>query len=138
MTATLGGDGLDGMQRADSSQMTDASFSSIHIGVVTATSDATKTGFVRIPALNQSAQLGPFKFLEPFSFPVTTPVKQTLTTTSAVVSGTTVLTGASLSNTTTALSGAYSGSLTLPAVGTRVLVVFLNDSLDEGVIVGKI
>lgn len=138
MTAVLGGDGLDGMQRADSSQMTNASFSSIHIGVVTATDEGTKTGFVLIPALNQSAQLGPFKFMEPFTLPVQTPVKQTLTTTSAVVSGTTVLTGASLSNTTTNLSGAYSASLTLPAVGTRVLVVFLNDSLDEGVIVGKI
>jgi hypothetical protein len=138
MTATLGGDGLEGMQRADSSQMTNASFSSIHIGVLTAKSDATKTGFVRIPALNQSAQLGPFKFMESFSFPVATPVKQTLNTTSAVVSGTSVLTGASLSSTTTNLSGVYSGALTLPDIGTRVLVVFLNDSLDEGVIVGKI
>jgi hypothetical protein len=73
-----------------------------------------------------------------FTFPVTTPVKQTLTTTSGTVSGSSVVTSVSLSATTTDISGVYSQTLTLPAVGTRVLVVLLNDSLDEGVIVGSL
>ena len=132
------GDSMDGMDRADSSAQTNASFSSIHVGVLTAKNDADRTGFVKIPALNNEAQLGPYKFMAHFTFPVTTPVKQTLTTTTGTVSSTTVVTGVSLSATTTSISGAYSSTLTLPNVGERVLVVLLNGSLDEGVIVGAI
>ena len=132
------GDSMDGMDRADSAAQTNASFSSIHVGVLTAKNDADRTGFVKIPALNNEAQLGPYKFMAHFTFPVTTPVKQTLTTTTGIVSSTTVVTGVSLSATTTSISGAYSSTLTLPNVGTRVLVVLLNGSLDEGVIVGSI
>ena len=132
------GDSMDGMDRADSAAQTNASFSSIHVGVLTAKNDADRTGFVKIPALNNEAQLGPYKFMAHFTFPVTTPVKQTLTTTTGTVSSTTVVTGVSLSATTTSISGAYSSTLTLPNVGTRVLVVLLNGSLDEGVIVGSI
>ena len=132
------GDSMDGMDRADSAAQTNASFSSIHVGVLTAKNDADRPGFVKIPALNNEAQLGPYKFMAHFTFPVTTPVKQTLTTTTGTVSSTTVVTGVSLSATTTSISGAYSSTLTLPNVGERVLVVLLNGSLDEGVIVGAI
>jgi hypothetical protein len=134
----IGGDSMDGMDRVDSTAPANASFSSIHIGVLTAKSDATRTGFVKIAALNSDAQLGPYKFMASFTFPVATPVKQTITTTSGTVSGSSVITGVALSNTTTDISGVYSQTLTLPAVGTRVLVVLLNDSLDEGVIVGSL
>jgi len=132
------GDSMDGMDRADSAAQTNASFSSIHVGVLTAKNDSNRTGFVKIPALNNEAQLGPYKFMAHFTFPITTPVKQTLTTTTGTVSGTSVITSASLSSTTTSLSGVYSSTLTLPGVGERVLVVLLNGSLDEGVIVGSI
>jgi len=132
------GDSMDGMDRADSAAQTNASFSSIHVGVLTAKNDSDRTGFVKVPALNNEAQLGPYKFMAHFTFPVTTPVKQTLTTTTGTVSSTTVVTGVSLSATTTSISGAYSSTLTLPNVGERVLVVLLNGSLDEGVIVGSI
>lgn len=132
------GDSMDNMDRADSAAQTNASFSSIHVGVLTAKNDSNRTGFVKIPALNNEAQLGPYKFMAHFTFPVTTPVKQTLTTTTETVSGTSVITSASLSSTTTNLSGVYSSTLTLPGVGERVLVVLLNGSLDEGVIVGSI
>ncbi len=132
------GDSMDGMDRADSAAQTNASFSSIHVGILTAKNDATRTGFVKIPALNNEAQLGPYRFMAHFTFPVTTPVKQTLNTTTGTVSGTSVVTSASLSSTTTSLSGAYGSTLTLPSVGERVLVVLLNGSLDEGVIVGSI
>jgi hypothetical protein len=132
------GDSMESMDRADSAAQTNASFSSIHVGVLTAKNDADRNGFVKIPALNNEAQLGPYKFMAHFTFPVTTPVKQTLTTTTGTVSSTTVVTGVSLSATTTSISGAYSSTLTLPNVGERVLVVLLNGSLDEGVIVGSI
>ena len=74
----IGGDSMDGMDRVDSTAPANASFSSIHIGVLTAKSDATRTGFVKIAALNSDAQLGPYKFMAPFTFPVTSPVKQTI------------------------------------------------------------
>ena len=72
-----------------------------------------------------------------FTFPVTTATQQTIATTNATVSGTSVVTGVTLSG-ASSLPGVYSGTLTLPAVGSRVLVVLLNDSLDEGVIVGAL
>lgn len=134
----IGGDAIDGMSRPDSAATSTAEFSSIHLGVLTAKNDATRTGFVRITALNSDAQLGPYKFMAPFTFPVTTPVKQTITTTTGTVSSTTVVTGVSLSATTTSISGVYNATLTLPDVGARVLVVLLNGSLDEGVIVGSL
>ena len=134
----IGGDSIDQMDRSDSAASANAKFSSIHIGVLTAKTDSTRTGFVRITAINTEAQLGPYKFMAPFTFPVTTLVKQTITTTSGTVSGSSVITSVSLSNTTTSLSGVYGASLTLPAGGARVLVVLLNDSLDEGVIVGAL
>ena len=126
------------MSRPDSAATSTAEFSSIYLGVLTAKNDATRTGFVRITALNSDAQLGPYKFMAPFTFPVTTPVKQTITTTTGTVSSTTVVTGVSLSATTTSISGVYNATLTLPDVGARVLVVLLNGSLDEGVIVGSL
>lgn len=132
------GDALDGMQNPESSAISGGSFSSIHIGVVTAVGSATNTGFVRIPALNADAQLGPFKFVQPFTNSVTTPVKQTLNVSTGTADpGVTVVTGVSLSSTTTSISGTY-GALNLPDVGDRVLVVFLDESLDQGIIVGKI
>jgi hypothetical protein len=135
----IGGDAIDGMDRVDSAAPVNAAFSSIHIGVLTAKSDATRTGFVKIVALNSEAQLGPYKFMSPFTFPVTTPVKQTLSVATGTADpGVSVVTGVSLSATTTNISGAYNQTLTLPAVGARVLVVLLNDSLDEGVIVGSL
>jgi len=132
------GDSMDGMDRADSAAQTNASFSSIHVGVLTAKNNSDKTGFVKVPALNNEAQLGPYKFMAHFTFPVTTPIQQTLTTTTGTVNSTSVVTGVSLSATTTSISGVYNTSLSLPDVGTRVLVVLLNGSLDEGVIVGSI
>jgi len=133
----IGGDSMDQMDRADSAASTQANFSSIHIGVLTAKNDSTRTGFVRIAALNTDAQLGPYKFMAHFTFPVTTSTQQTIGTTTATVSGTSVVTGVTLSG-ASSLSGVYSGTLTLPAVGSRVLVVLLNNSLDEGVIVGAL
>ena len=132
------GDSMDGMNRADSAAQTNASFSSIHVGILTAKNNSDKTGFVKVPALNNEAQLGPYKFMAHFTFPVTTPIQQTLTTTTGTVDSTSVVTGVSLSATTTSISGVYNTSLNLPNVGTRVLVVLLNGSLDEGVIVGSI
>ena len=132
------GDSMDGMDRADSAAQTNASFSSIHVGILTAKNNSDKTGFVKVPALNNEAQLGPYKFMSHFTFPVTTPIQQTLTTTTGTVNSTSVVTGVSLSATTTSISGVYNTSLSLPDVGTRVLVVLLNGSLDEGVIVGSI
>lgn len=126
------------MSRPDSAATTIAEFSSIYLGVLTAKNASTRTGFVRIASLNSDAQLGPYKFMAPFTFPVTTPVKQTITTTTGTVSSTTVVTGVSLSATTTSISGVYNATLTLPDVGARVLVVLLNGSLDEGVIVGSL
>jgi len=133
----IGGDSMDQMDRADSAASTQANFSSIHIGVLTAKNDSTRTGFVRIAALNTDAQLRPYKFMAHFTFPVTTSTQQTIGTTTATVSGTSVVTGVTLSG-ASSLSGVYSGTLTLPAVGSRVLVVLLNNSLDEGVIVGAL
>jgi len=133
----IGGDSMDQMDRADSAASTQANFSSIHIGVLTAKNDSDRTGFVRITALNTDAQLGPYKFMAHFTFPVTTATQQTIGTTTATVSGTSVVTGVTLSG-ASSLSGVYSGTLTLPAVGSRVLVVLLNNSLDEGVIVGAL
>jgi hypothetical protein len=132
------GDALDGMQNPDSTAIAGGSFSSIHIGVVTAVGAGTNTGFVRIPALNADAQLGPFKFVQPFTNAVTTPVKQTLSVSTGTADpGVTVVTGVSLSATTTDISATI-GALNLPSVGERVLVVFLDSSLDQGIIVGKI
>ena len=105
---------------------------------IAAKNNSDKTGFVKVPALNNEAQLGPYKFMAHFTFPVTTPIQQTLTTTTGTVNSTSVVTGVSLSATTTSISGVYNASLSLPDVGTRVLVVLLNGSLDEGVIVGSI
>jgi hypothetical protein len=139
MSMRIGGDSIDGMDRADSAAGVNASFSSIHLGVLTAKNDSTRTGFVKIAALNSDAQLGPYKFMASFTFPVATPVKQTLTVSNGTADpGVSVVTGVSLSATTTDISGVYSQTLTLPAIGTRVLVVLLNDSLDEGVIVGSL
>lgn len=133
------GDPIDNMDRADSAAGSFANFSSIHVGVLTAKNDGNRTGFVKIPALNNEAQLGPFFFMAHFTFPVATPVKQTLNVSTGTADpGVSVVTGVSLSATTTSISGVYSPTLTLPAVGTRVLVVLLNGSLDEGVIVGSI
>lgn len=132
------GDSLDAMQNPESTATTSGSFSSIHIGVVTAVGAGTNTGFVRIPALNNEAQLGPFKFVQPFTNSITTPVKQTLSVSTGTADpGVSVVTGVSLSATTTNI-GATIGALNLPSVGERVLVVFLDDSLDQGIIVGKI
>lgn len=137
MSLRIGGDSIDGMDRVDSTAGISASFSSIHLGVLTAKNDSTRTGFVKISALNSDAQLGPYKFMAHFTFPVTTATQQTIGTTTATVSGTSVVTGVTLSG-ESSLAGVYSGTLTLPAVGSRVLVVLLNDSLDEGVIVGSL
>lgn len=134
----LGQDSINAMSRADSAASSIAEFSSIYLGVLTAKNDATRTGFVRVTALNSDAQLGPYKFMAPFTFPVTTSVKQTITTTTGTISSTTVVTGVSLSATTTSISGVYGATLNLPDVGARVLVVLLNGSLDEGVIVGSL
>lgn len=131
-------DPFDGFQRADSLQRTSAEFSSIHIGIVTAVSASTNTVFVKIPALNENSELGPFKCVQPFTNQVQTAVKQTITTTSGSdPDGGTFLTSASLSSSTTNLSGVY-GILNLPAVNDRVLVVLMNDSLDEGAVIGKL
>jgi hypothetical protein len=69
---------------------------------------------------------------------VTTPVRQTLDVSTGVADpGVGVVTGVSLSATTTNINATL-GALNLPSVGERVLVVFLDDSLDQGIIVGKI
>lgn len=130
-------DSFQNFQRPESTQTSYSTFSSIHVGVVTASSSATNTVFVRVPSVNEVSELGPFKCMQGFNNLVTTPVKQTVTTTTAVVSGTTVVTSANLSNTTTNISGQY-GNLVLPAVGDRVVVLLFNSSLDEGVVIGKL
>ena len=131
-------DGFENIQRPDSLQRTYADFSAIHIGVVTAVAPSTLTVFVKIPALNENSELGPFKCVQPFTNEVQTAVKQTISTTSGNdPDGGSFLTSASLSATTTNLSGVY-GALNLPAVNDRVLVVLLNDSLDEGAVIGKL
>jgi hypothetical protein len=130
-------DGMGIFQRADSLQRNDSRGSSIHIGIVTAVSSSTNTAFVRIPAINDGAELGPYKCLELFTRSVETPVKQTLSVTTGTADGVTVVTSVALSSTTTDIQGVY-GNLNLPSVGQRVLVVLINDSLDQGVLVGKL
>lgn len=132
-------DGFDILlSRQDSLALNRDTISSLHIGVVTAVASATGNVFVRIPSLNNNAELGPYRCMQAFDRVVTTPVKQTITTTSASdPDGGTFLTGASLSSTTTNLTGVF-GSLILPAVGDRVVVILINDSLDEGVVIGKL
>lgn len=132
-------DGFDyTIRRPDSLALNQDSVSSLHIGIVTAVSAGTETVFVRIPAINESAALGPYRCMQAFDRAVTTAVKQTINTTSASdPDGGTFLTGASLSSTTTNLTGVF-GSLILPVVGDRVVVLLVNDSLDEGVVIGKL
>jgi len=139
MGAANPNDPLNGLENPKSRAGVSVAFSSIHIGIVTSVDSVSRTATVLIPALNDNASLGPYRILQPFTNAVTTPVKQTVTTTSAddPQGGATFLTGASLSASTTALSGAY-GALSLPSIGNRVLVVLLNDSLDEGVVVGAL
>lgn len=130
-------DGFDRVQRPGSLQGVREGFSNIHIGVITATNGANKTAYVKIPAINDSAELGPYSVMQAFTVPATVSTKQTLSTSSAVVDGTSVLTSASLGG-STANNVNYSSSLNMPSIGTRVLVVLINESLDEGVIVGKL
>ena len=132
-------DGFDvRLSRADSLATNNEGSSSLHIGIVTAVAAATQTVFVRIPAINVEAAVGPYKCIQPFKNQVATPVKQTVTTTSAAdPDGGTFLTSASLSSSTTDIQGVY-GSLILPVVGDRVVVLLINDSLDEGVVIGKL
>jgi hypothetical protein len=126
-------DGFDNLQRPDSTQGVDVQFSHVQFGVVTRLAAGSNAAFVKLPLLNENAELGPYPCLQPFTNAVTTPVKQTLSVTTA--DG--YVTSVSLSSTTTNISGVY-GSLNLPAVNDRVLVVLVNGSLDDGVIVGKL
>lgn len=132
-------DGFDyTLRRPESLALNRDTVSSLQIGIVTAVSSASKTVFVRIPAINESAALGPYRCVQPFDRVVETPVKQTVTTTSASdPDGGTFLTSATLSSTTTNLTGVF-GNLILPVVGDRVVVLLVNDSLDEGVVIGKL
>lgn len=127
-------DGLDNFKRPDSTQPLDAEFSPIQPGVVTKLVAGSNAAFVKLPLLNENAEVGPFSCLQPFTNEVTTPVKQTLNVTTGM-SG--FVTSVSLSNTTTDISGVY-GTLMMPEIGDRVLVVLMNGSLDDGVILGKI
>lgn len=126
-------DGFDNLQRTQSTQGVDAQFSHVQIGFVTRVDAGTGTAFVKMPFVNENAELGPYKCLQPFTNAVTTPVKQTLSVTTA--DG--YVTSVSLSNTTTSISGVY-GALNLPTTNDKVLVVLMNGSLDDGVIVGKL
>lgn len=139
MGASNPNDPLNYLQNPKSRSNVSVEFSSIHIGIVTSVDAPSRTATVLIPSLNDTASLGPYRILQPFTNAVTTPIKQTVTTTSAAdpQGGATFLTSASLSASTTDLSGAY-GALSLPSIGNRVLVVLLNDSLDEGVVVGAL
>ena len=132
-------DGFDyTLRRPESLALNADPVSSLHIGIVTSVASATKTVFVRIPALNESAALGPYRCMQPFDRVVETPVKQTVTTTSAAdPDGGTFLTSAALSSSTTDIAGVF-GALILPVVGDRVVVLLVNDSLDEGVVIGKL
>lgn len=131
-------DGFQRINRPGSLQTTDEDFSSIHIGIVTSVATATQTVFVRIPGLNDNAALGPFKCMQPFTNVVQTPVKQTVVTTSGSdPDGGTFLTSATLSSTTTNLTGVY-GVLNMPTVNQRVIVLLVNNSLDEGAVIGKL
>lgn len=130
-------DGFDNIQRPNSTQSVEAEFSHIQFGVVTRIATGSNAAFVKLPLLNENAEVGPYPCLQPFTYDVSTPVKQTLNVTTGTVDSTTVVTAVSLSNTTTNIDGVY-GSLNLPAVNDRVLVVLVNGSLDDGVIVGKL
>lgn len=131
-------DGFDFLlRREDSLASNRGSVSSLHVGIVTAVNSGTKTAFVRIPALNESAALGPYICIQPFTTQVETPVKQTLNVTTGTADGVSVVTGVSLSSTTTDIQGVY-GVRNLPSVGDRVVVLLINDSLDEGVVIGKL
>lgn len=132
-------DGFDFLlSRQESLSLNRETISSLHIGVVTAVASATRNAFVRIPSLNNNAELGPYRCMQPFTNAVTSPVKQTLNVSTGTADpGVSVVTGVSLSATTTSISGVY-GSLNLPVVGDRVVVLLVNDSLDEGVVIGKL
>lgn len=130
-------DGFDNLKRPASTQRVEVEFSHVQLGVVTRLAAGSNAAFVKLPLLNENAELGPYPCLQPFTNQVTTPVRQTLNVTTGTVDSTSVVTGVSLSSTTTSISGVY-GSLNLPAVNDRVLVVLANGSLDDGVIVGKL
>ena len=136
-------DGFDRVQRPGSLQGVREGFSSIHIGVVTATNGTNRTAYVSIPALNDSAELGPYSVMQAFTVPATVSSKQTLSSSSGsasapdLVSTISVITSVSLGG-STANDVNYSSSLNMPSIGNRVLVVLINESLDEGVIVGKL
>jgi hypothetical protein len=130
-------DGFDNIQRPDSTQGVDVQFSHVQFGVVTRIATGSNAAFVKLPLLNENAEVGPFPCLQPFTNAVSTPVRQTLDVTTGTVDSTTVVTAVSLSSTTTSINGVY-GTLNLPAVNDRVLVVLVNGSLDDGVIVGKL
>jgi hypothetical protein len=131
-------DGFDyTLRRSESLARNIDEISALHIGVVTAVSSSNGTVFVRMPAINETAALGPYRCMQPFNNAVTTPVKQTLSVTTGTVDGTSVVTDVSLSASTTSLSGVY-GALVLPVVGDRVVVLLVNNSLDEGVVIGKL
>lgn len=132
-------DGFDyTLRRSESLARNVDEVSVLHIGIVTAVSTATKSVFVRIPAVNETAALGPYRCVQPFDRVVTTAVKQTVDTTSASdPDGGTFLTSATLSSATTDITGVF-GALILPVVGDRVVVLLINNSLDEGVAIGKL
>lgn len=128
---------FNGIQNPESLANSNAEIAPIHIGIVTNVDAGTNSVFVRIPNLNQKSEFGPYPCLQPFTNQVETPVRQTLNVGTGTVDSTTVVTSVSLSSTTTNIAGVY-GSLNLPGVGDRVLVVFVNFSIDDGVVVGKL
>jgi len=131
-------DGFDfSLSRPSSLARNQESVSSLHIGIVTAVQAATNTLFVRIPAINESAALGPYRCMQGFDRVTNTAVKQTVSTTSTTVNGVSVLNSATMGTATTNVAATF-GSLILPAVNDRVVVLLVNDSLDEGVVIGKL
>lgn len=129
-------DGLARFQRVGSTQSGGSELPHIHLGIVTKVLASSRSAYVRIQGINPTAELGPYKVMQHFQNPVTTNVKQTIVTSSASdPDGGSFLTSADLSASTTPLSGSY-GTLSLPTIGSRVLVVLLNGSLDEGAILG--
>lgn len=102
-------DGLDNFKRSASTQTLRAEFSHIQPGVVTKVVAGSNAAFVKLPLLNENSEVGPYKCLQPFVNQVTVDDA----------------------------AGTY-GALVLPSIGDRVVVVLMNGSLDDGVIMGKI
>lgn len=122
-------DGLDRQIRPGSTQSIRSEFTPIQKGRVTRVEAGTSSAWVICPDINEGAELGPFPCMRPLA-------KSTLDITTGTVDSSTVVTNAVLNNSSPATGD--SSLFELPVVGTNVVIVFSNNSLDEGIVIGRL